>query len=176
MYLTKVGSHTGGYDEWTVDITKAVEAFKKTDVFNTKFKGAVPISIRCDNSRDLETIPSSLSDFNRYGGLYRYVNLKYVPSLAIEKVLASHEVTDNGSIVAIDVKTEFSNTPGIKSADVELLLKDARGKIVDQIKTTVDPSVGWRWHKEIKKPELWSPSNPALYTLIVKVSFQCWNA
>ena len=170
VYLTKVGSHTGGYDEWTVDITKAVEEFKKTDVFNTKFKGAVPISIRCDNSRDLETIPSSLSDFNRYGGLYRYVNLKYVPSLAIEKVLASHEVIDNGSIVAIDVKTEFSNTPGVKSAEVELLLKDARGKIVDQIKTTVDPSVVWRWHKEIKKPELWSPSNPALYSLIVKVS------
>src|SRR5438045_1980328 len=30
---TKVGSHVGGYDEWTVDITDAVEAFKKTDVF-----------------------------------------------------------------------------------------------------------------------------------------------
>lgn len=30
VYTTKVGSHVGGYDEWSVDITEAVEAFKKT--------------------------------------------------------------------------------------------------------------------------------------------------
>ena len=27
VYTTKVGSHIGGYDEWTVDITDAVNAF-----------------------------------------------------------------------------------------------------------------------------------------------------
>src|SRR6266496_1382238 len=39
VYTTKVGSHTGGYDEWVVDITDAVEAFLKTDVFQKQFKG-----------------------------------------------------------------------------------------------------------------------------------------
>ena len=57
VYTTKVGSHVGGYDEWTVDITDAVEAFKKTEVYQKQFKGKVPISIRDDNSRDLEIDP-----------------------------------------------------------------------------------------------------------------------
>ena len=38
-------------------------------------KGKVAIAIRCANSRDLEMIPSSQSDFALYGGLYRFVNL-----------------------------------------------------------------------------------------------------
>ena len=36
----------------------------------------LPVAVMCDNSRDLEMIPSNLSDFNLYGGLYRYVNLR----------------------------------------------------------------------------------------------------
>jgi len=45
VYTTKVGEHTGGYDEFTVDITDAVEAFTKTDVFQKQFKGKVPVSL-----------------------------------------------------------------------------------------------------------------------------------
>ena len=54
VYTTKVGSHTGGYDEFTVDITDAVAAFKKSAVYQSQFKGKIPVSIRTDNSRDLE--------------------------------------------------------------------------------------------------------------------------
>lgn len=31
-------------------------------------------------------IPSDLSDFNVYGGLYRYLNLAYVPEVSIDRV------------------------------------------------------------------------------------------
>src|ERR1700743_2481265 len=61
VYTTKVGAHVGGYDEWFVDITQAVEDFKKTAAFTRQFKGKIPVEIRCDNSRDAETIPSQLS-------------------------------------------------------------------------------------------------------------------
>src|SRR5689334_1698366 len=64
VYTTKVGSHIGGYDEWTVDITDAVEAFRKSNAYQKQFNGKIPIAIRTDNSRDLQMIPSSLSDFN----------------------------------------------------------------------------------------------------------------
>ncbi|HAL52760.1 MAG TPA: glycoside hydrolase family 2, partial [Sphingobacterium sp.] len=67
IHTVKVGEHVGGYDEWTVDITDAVEKFKKTAAFKKQFKGKIPLSIRVDNSRDLEMIPSNLSDFNVYG-------------------------------------------------------------------------------------------------------------
>jgi len=67
IYTTKVGSHVGGYDEWTVDITDAVKEFEKSEAFQKQFNGKIPLSIRVDNSRDLEMIPSS----------FRY-NLPYV--------------------------------------------------------------------------------------------------
>jgi beta-galactosidase len=97
IYTTKVGSHVGGYDEWTVDITDAVAAFQKTEVCQKQFKGKVPLSIRCDNSRDLEMIPSDLSDFNIYGGLYRYLNLEYQPALFAERLAAQAEVAETGT-------------------------------------------------------------------------------
>ena len=98
VYTTKVGTHTGGYDELSIDITDAVEAFKKTDAFQKQFKGKVPVSIRTDNSRDLEMIPSNLSDFNLYGGIYRYLNLVYVPALSIDKLFAFAEVDNAGKM------------------------------------------------------------------------------
>jgi len=42
VYTTKVGSHVGGYDEWTVDITDAVEAFKKWMFFKSNSRGKSP--------------------------------------------------------------------------------------------------------------------------------------
>ena len=63
----KAGSHIGGYDRWTVDIT----AFGS---------GPLPIAVRCDNSRDVQLLPSDMSDFCLYGGLYRRVNLLYMPA------------------------------------------------------------------------------------------------
>ncbi len=75
----------GGYDEWTADITEAVQALISTPECVQRFGGKLPLSIRCDNSRDAEMIPSDLSDFNVYGGLYRYLNLAYVPEVSIDR-------------------------------------------------------------------------------------------
>src|SRR5689334_5258719 len=86
VYTTKVGTHTGGYDEFSVDITDAVKEFEKTDVFKKQFNGKIPVSIRTDNSRDLEMIPSNLSDFNLYGGIYRYLNLEYLPAVSLDRL------------------------------------------------------------------------------------------
>lgn len=90
--LDKVGSHVGGYDEWTVDITDFVDRASRNANMMEKFRGKVPPSIRCDNSRDLEMIPSDLSDFNVYGGLYRYVNLVYNIDLKVVVKDAQDEV------------------------------------------------------------------------------------
>ena len=48
------------------------------------------MAVLCDNSRNPEMIPSDLSDFNLYGGLYRYVNLVYVPAISLEHVHIEH--------------------------------------------------------------------------------------
>ncbi|MFA6087114.1 glycoside hydrolase family 2 TIM barrel-domain containing protein [Mucilaginibacter sp.] len=171
IYTTKVASHLGGYDEWTADITQAVEDFKKTPAFKKQFKGKVPVEIRCDNSRDLETIPSQLSDFNVYGGLYRYVNLVYQPALSIDKLYANASVDENLKTAFLDPKLSFYNPTQLKSAAGEVKVKDATGKVVakgvyklDDVATGDTYSIG---KLKFSKPHVWSPANPYLYTIEV---------
>jgi beta-galactosidase len=172
VYTTKVGSHVGGYDEWTVDITAAVEAFKKTDVYQKQFKGKVPVSIRTDNSRDLEMIPSDLSDFNLYGGIYRYLNLVYTPALSIDKLFALAEVDKDGKQGSLNVKARFYNPIGLSAGTVLIKLIDPNGKMIQQAEKKLtdfktDVSLA---NFSIKKPQLWSPDQPALYTVEATVT------
>jgi len=95
--LEKVADHAGGYDEWTVDITDAAARGVKRPEAN----GKIELAIHCDNSRNAEMIPSDQSDFNRYGGLYRHVNLEFVPAISIERVL----IDANKAAVAVKVRT-----------------------------------------------------------------------
>ena len=166
VYTTKVGAHVGGYDEWTVDITDAVEAFKKSDVYKKQFKGKVPISVRTDNSRDLEMIPSNLSDFNVYGGIYRYLNLVYLPALSIDKMFAKAEVDSLGKLGKLNVKARFYNPNHYGGGSYRLKLIDPTGKIVNETYKKFEISEDLQLlNIEVKKPILWSPDKPALYTV-----------
>src|SRR3990170_4615414 len=170
VYTIKVGAHVGGYDEWTVDITHAVEEFKKTEAFEKKFGGKIPVVIRCDNSRDVQMIPSDLSDFNLYGGIYRYLNLKYVPSLSIDKVFATPKIVENGK-ASILIKTTFYNPLLAANAEIEIRLIAPSGKVVGQTKSSIVVNqLGFEWTTSINKPLLWSTLQPQLYTVDVSLT------
>jgi beta-galactosidase len=171
VYQTKVGSHVGGYDEFTIDITDAVETFKKTEVYEKQFKGKVPVSIRTDNSRDLELIPSDLSDFNLYGGIYRYLNLVYVPAVSIDKVFAFADVDKAGKSGSLSVKARFHNPTGATNASAEVKLIDPRGKVIKQGKASLNSLTGdvLLSNFSVKAPQLWHTDNPQLYTVEVTI-------
>lgn len=174
IYTTKVGEHVGGYDEWTIDITDAVQAFKSDKRLQELFKGEVPLSIRCDNSRDLEMIPSDLSDFNVYGGIYRHLNLVFSPELSIDKVFALAEVDSAGKEGSLKISSRFYNSANIRQAIVNITVKSPEGKIINSVQktfNTLDQQENISLIK-IKRPELWSPDNPRLYTVEVTVSSQ----
>ncbi|HEV1285752.1 MAG TPA: glycoside hydrolase family 2 TIM barrel-domain containing protein, partial [Bryobacteraceae bacterium] len=147
-----VGQHVGGYDEWTADITDAA-AGQKT----------LQVAIFCDNSRDLEMIPSSLSDFNLYGGLYRYVNLVYVPAVSLERVHV------NGGTVS----ARLFNPSGLKE-DVTLGIRvtDPAGKVIYTWSRTMKPWTGEQSAGQFKidRPVLWSPTKPSLYRCNVSLN------
>jgi beta-galactosidase len=175
VYTTKVGDHIGGYDEFTVDITEAVAAFQKTAVFKDQFKEKIPVSVRTDNSRDLEMMPSNLSDFNLYGGIYRYVNLVYVPAVSIDKVFAKTEVDKDGKSarLTVELRTYYSKE-FIDSAknNISVKLTDPFGKTVHQSNKIVDYADLDKALIEIslKSPKLWSTDRPLLYKLEVSIS------
>lgn len=171
VYTTKVGEHVGGYDEWTVDITDEVEKFKKSEIYNKKFEGKIPIAIRCDNSRDLEMIPSNLSDFNVYGGIYRYLNLVYTPAVYVDKLFAKASVDKEGKKGLLNIKARFANPLHLKEAELNIKIFDPLGKKVASYNKKVNnldvesDITGF----EINKPKLWSTEKPQLYTVEVDI-------
>ncbi|WP_344973551.1 glycoside hydrolase family 2 protein [Compostibacter hankyongensis] len=166
VYTQEVATHTGGYDEWTVDITDAVKAFTKSPD-SKRFKGRVPLEIRCDNSRDLQMIPSDMSDFTVHGGLYRYLNLVYVPALSLDEVHILPRVDAGGSTGTVQISTAFRNPDHLGEAVLRLKIKDPQGKMVREEERRVQPQGEMQklLSFTVNKPQLWSPSDPALYTV-----------
>jgi len=158
--LKKVGEHLGGYDEWTVDITDAVVAAGSSDI---------PLAVLCDNSRDAESIPSDLSDFNRYGGLYRHVTLVYVPAISLERVHVEPKLGTNGQ-ATVKLRARLGNPASLKE-EVELgfTVHDPQGKVIHAGSKKVSSSSGESeiGAFEIALPKLWSPKSPALYRCVV---------
>jgi len=168
VYTTKVATHAGGYDEWFADITQAVEDFKKTDAFTKQFKGRIPISIRCDNSRDLESIPSQLSDFNIYGGIYRYLNLIYQPGVAIDNVFAGAVLDKGYKSGLIDINATFYDPAKVKQVSGNVKVTDASGKVIESATYNIGAVADGKnaiCKFNIANPHLWSPANPYLYTV-----------
>ena len=166
VYTTKVGSHVGGYDEWSVDITDAVNQFLQDKKTADLFKGKIPVSIRCDNSRDLEMIPSDLSDFNLYGGIYRYLNLVYVPAFSVAQLHVNTSVDVKGAEGKVDLLLKLVNKSTFNKADLKIAIKDPTGKLLTEKvqETTAFDGEKSVLTQTVKKPILWSPDQPNLYT------------
>ena len=122
------GAHVGGYDRWTVDITPWGN-------------GQLPVAISCDNSRDVEMIPSDMSDFCLYGGLYRPVSLVYMP----KDFLADVRIDVSGDTVVVDNSHHLQ---------VELLAPDGKRVFIgDNSRPIV-----------VRRPVRWDVTAPRLYT------------
>ena len=170
VYTTKVGSHVGGYDSWNVDITDAVNEFLSSDAA-ARFDGKVPLSIRCDNSRDAESIPSDLSDFNLYGGLYRYLNLVYLPAVSVGEISVMPELSDDMRKAKIKVYGAFYNPEDVRTADVCVTVKSPDGKVVATGRHQSITPLGRQKLMEVSidKPQIWDVDNPRSYTCEVSV-------
>jgi beta-galactosidase len=170
VHTEKVGSHVGGYDEFTVDLTDAAARFLKRPVEkDAKDPGLIPVAVMCDNTRDLEMIPSNLSDFNLYGGVYRYLNLVYVPAISIERVHVLTVMGPQGQ-ASVTVRGRLYN-PGSLSDQLQLNVQvlDPNGKEISSVSKNLAP---WTGEQELisfnlKQPTLWSPRSPSLYRCIV---------
>lgn len=155
-----VGRHVGGYDEFCLDITGAVEKLSAEERRN-----GVPIAVCCDNSPDGNRLPSDLSDFCLYGGLYRHVNLIYLPAVALDGVHVKPELAADGS-ARVEVKARLYN-PGAENGTcrVAVEVRDPGGRVIHESRQNLAP---WKdfapvGEFRIEAPELWSPEAPRLY-------------
>ncbi len=170
VYTKLVASHVGGYDEWSVDISNAVSDFLKLPG-HERFQGKIPVSVRCDNSRDAEMIPSSLSDFNLYGGIYRYLNLIYTPKITFEDLAIIADIKPKSTVGTLTINSKLYAPDGlVGSISAHILISDPDGITVfetDRFIKTIDAEL---IHIPIKKPQRWSPLEPKLYGCKVTLS------
>ncbi|NEW08265.1 glycoside hydrolase family 2 protein [Paenibacillus sp. SYP-B3998] len=179
VYTQQVGEHLGGYDEFTIDITEATAQAQTIE----RYDGKVPVAVMCDNTRELETIPSDANDFHLYGGVYRYLNLVYVPAVSLEHV---HIETNTSNLqetaeagfhskptCSVKVRAALYN-PELLSDNVQLTiqLKDHTGKVIAVSNVSCMP---WEGDKELTvieldSPQLWSTDRPVLYSCTVALS------
>ena len=138
--LVQVAEHVGGYDEWTVDITGAAAKVSA----NAQDKGTMPRAIVCDNSRDVEMIPSDLSDFNLYGGLYRYLNLVYVPLISIERVHILPALQPDGSAEVTISTRLYAPAPAADLLTVAIQVFDPSGAVIHSLQQIFSSWTGER--------------------------------
>jgi beta-galactosidase len=162
-----IGTHKGGYDEFDFDITEAVQRLPPADA-----NGGVPVIVLCDNSTDPDRVPSDLSDFCLYGGIYRQVNLVYVPAVALETIHVLPIVAADGS-AHVSVKGRLYN-PSNQSphCTVSVQVSDESGRLIHRSSPTLSPWTGLTELAEFRvmAPELWSPDSPHLYRCRVTLS------
>ena len=152
--LESASRHVGGYDGYTVDITDAA----------ARSAGETRLAVLCDNSRGQEMIPSDQSDFNRYGGRYRHVNLRYVPAVSIERMLIDTTGDPEGATAVLSARL---HNPGNlrERLQIETSITDPSRR---EIHASTQPLQAWNGVRRLAEvpitaPNLWSPRNPNLY-------------
>jgi len=171
-----IGKHVGGYDEFVFDITEAVAKLPPPPAPDPKKKkptDGIPIAILCDNSRDLDRMPSDLSDFTLYGGLYRHVNLVYVPAVSLETIHIKSTLANPKSPADVELIASLYNpTNSTSPVTIAIEFLDAKATSVHSAKLSTPP---WSTPKSlasftIRTPQLWSPATPNLYQCRITVT------
>lgn len=155
-----VGKHKGGYDEFSFDITEAVERLPERDR-----QGGIPVVVCCDNRPDADRVPSELSDFCLYGGLYRHVELVYLPTLSLNSLHILPVVdAEGGAQVAVSARCY---NPAKQSTGCTLTTEifDPHGRTIHAASKRLSTWEGYALATEFAfaAPELWSPDAPNLY-------------
>ncbi len=158
----RAGGHVGGYVGFRVDLTPHLRA------------GTNEIAVRVDNAYNPDVIPSQKSDFCIVGGITRDLWLLTVSDiyLAGAEVLTP-SVSIASATTAVDVMTE-NHRSRPTSVDVNITVLDRRGKRVLGQKRTTTLVPGTARQRidlpPLAKPDLWSPRDPALYTVRISIA------
>lgn len=147
---TEVGSHQGGYDPFSIDITKALKKGSKQDlairVWDPSDDGPQPRGKQIKNPHGIWYTPVT--------GIWQTVWLEAVPKTYIAQTKQTPDVDQK----SIRINATIENA---QAGDQVLISAwDGTTKIAEQtIAANLESSLS------IANPKLWSPENPFLYDL-----------
>ncbi|HRQ52059.1 MAG TPA: glycoside hydrolase family 2 TIM barrel-domain containing protein, partial [Agriterribacter sp.] len=147
---TKVGSHQGGYDPFSFDISAALKKRKLQDiavrVWDPSDDGPQPRGKQIKNPHGIWYTPVT--------GIWQTVWLENVPSTYIASTVQTPDIDNQSLSVKVDVEN-------LQPGDVvKVTAYDGRQQVAEQtIKGEEEVSL------TISDPKLWSPDDPFLYDL-----------
>jgi hypothetical protein len=170
-----LGDHKGGYGSFDFDITSHVVPGKDN---------VLAIAVNNRKNDEYNIPPMNPDSFYVYGGINRDVKLTIKDRLYIPmQGSATHEggtfvttpsVSSKKAIVRVRtwVKNDYDQPI---SCVLNTYITDASGKIIKTItsRQTINPGQLYMFDqvsKKIKKPRLWSPEDPYLYTVYSEVT------
>jgi hypothetical protein len=146
----EVGSHKGGYDPFTLDITDALKQGGEQEivlsVWDPTNTGTQP--------RGKQVLKPGGIWYTAVTGIWQTIWIEPVPST----YFASFKVTPD--IDKDAVRFDFDVTGSPRGWVIEISIKDAQGRFVAEKDTTYQ---GQTYEVAINNPRLWSPDNPHLY-------------
>jgi hypothetical protein len=168
---TQVGAqHTGGYMEFTLDITAAV-TFGADNV----------IAVRTNSAANANWAPGKSGvDFQYHGGLYREALMYTTDKLHVTDAVLANKTAGGGIDVTyssvssgsatVNIKTDVSNeNSSAKSYTVLSEIVDAQGNLVQSATSSLSINANAASVASqsitVSSPHLWHPNTPYLYTL-----------
>ncbi len=142
-----LGMHKGGSTPFFVELTAELEATNR-------------LLVVVNNTRNRDNVPNDNTDWFNYGGIYRDVELIRLPESFIQD-FKINLVPDTGFQT---VQAQLKVAGSIQSGEALLSIPELG------IQTKIKVENGKGSITFDTKPELWSPENPKLYTIIL--SFQ----
>lgn len=149
----KIGSHTGGYTPFSIDITPYLMSGKQklvVKVWDPTTDGAQPVGKQHKRPEGIWYTPVS--------GIWQTVWLEPVNKKHITFVKAVSDIDAN--TIRLDVATENTTKGDI----VEVVLKD-QDKIISKNKAAICQTI----EIAVSDPKLWSPENPFLYDMEINL-------
>ncbi|PWI07546.1 glycoside hydrolase family 2 [Streptomyces sp. NWU339] len=151
----KVAEHTGGYTAFSADITDAL-----------KGRGAQEVVVAVTDTGGADqptgkqhTRPSGIF-YTQSSGIWQTVWMEPVAEAAIDNVVTTPDIDTSSLAVTVESQSASSK------ARVEAVARDARGKVVGRASGPANREL----RLPVAKQHLWSPDDPYLYDLDVRLT------
>jgi len=163
----QVGSHIGGYNGFSIDVTSAIAA------------GDNVVAVQLNNNWNAQ-LPPITGDHTFQGGLYRDVDVVVTDPLHVAWygtwVTTPTLATNSGASSTVNVKTEVRNDRAVAvSATLKTDIVDSTGKVVTTISSQQQIAAGTtvtfdQTTPAVTNPSLWHPDHPTIYKALSYLS------
>jgi hypothetical protein len=164
----KVGTHEGGYTPFEFDITSLLRAGENQIAVRVVDPGTKPDVVEGINYAEIPH--GKQSWYVQTSGLWQSVEIQIRPRLHLGSVHVLAAANGDFKITVPIMGTASGAQPG-GPTNVSVEVRDSAGKAVWQATRALSgPQANAEFTGKIANPRVWSPADPALYTLRASLS------